>query len=267
MVPSAYLRVFQPLDGFERLEQAHWERYLVQHGPRHGPARWSDRPTGTGIGLVAPDDGEHAEVRVVEGRTYLAPDRMRLRILAAVAGFRDEADIELADRFVTKRLARHARRQLAKQRRRDPGQVAFVHQSAWHVPIRWFTLFRDDERLLSEDERGEMRLRYLTTTRRAMRRAENAIPILRRSDLGAIGEMLVDLHQWMASFDARSLVELDYGGLCSFLTWDEMDDDRSVAEVQSALDALSRHEGAHAAQMYQDVLTRWAEIRSRELFN
>ena len=46
-----------------------------------------------------------------------------------------------------------------------------------------------------------------------------------------------------------------------------MDDDRSAAEVQGALDALSRHESTHAAQMYQDVLTRWAEIRSRELFN
>jgi len=29
MVPSAYLRVFQPLDGFERSEQVHWERWLV----------------------------------------------------------------------------------------------------------------------------------------------------------------------------------------------------------------------------------------------
>jgi hypothetical protein len=267
MVPSAFLRVFQPLEGFEHAEQEHWERYLVAHRRGSRRRRWSDRPTGPGTGLIAPDDGEHAEVRVVDGHTYLAPDRTRLRVLAAVAGFRDTTDLEMADRFVNKRLARHARRQLSRQRRRDPSLVAFVHQSPWHVPIRWFTLFRDDERRLAEDEQGQMRLRYLTTTRRAMRRAENAIPILRRSDLGAIGEMLVDLHQWMASFDARSLVELDYGGLCSFLTWDEMDDDRSVAEVQDALDALSRHEGAHAAQMYQDVLTRWAEIRSRELFN
>jgi len=265
MVPSAYLRVFQPLDGFERAEQEHWERYLVSGARRQ--SRFQDRATGAGIGVIAPDEGEHAEVRIVDGRTYVAPDRMHLRVLAAIAGFRETSDLEMADRFVPKRAVRHARRQLAKQRRRDPNQVAFVHQSPWHVPIRWFTLFRDEERVLAEDPHGDMRLRYLTTTRRAMRRAENAIPILRRSDLGALGEMLVELHQWMASFDARSLVELDYGELCSFLTWDEMDDDRSAAEVQGALDALSRHESAHAAQMYQDVLTRWAEIRSRELFN
>jgi len=267
MVPSAYLRVFQPLDGFERDEQLHWERYLIEGPRRSRPSRYADRVTAEGLGLIAPADGEHAEVRLVDGRTYLAPDRMRMRVLASVLSFTDTSEMELAERFVTKRLARQARRQLGRQRRRDPYSIAFVHQSPWHVPIRWFTLFKDDERTLAEDEHGEHHLRYVTTTRRAMRRAENAIPILRKSDLGAIGEMLVDLHQWMASFDARSLLELDYGELCGFLTWDEMDDDRSAADVQDALDALSRHETAHAAQVYQDVLTRWAEIRSRELFN
>ena len=31
MVPSAYLRVFQPLDAFEGEEQLRWERYLVSN--------------------------------------------------------------------------------------------------------------------------------------------------------------------------------------------------------------------------------------------
>jgi len=267
MVPSAYLRVFQPLDGFERDEQLHWERYLL-HG--HGrPARptFLDRATGEGIGLLAPADGEHAEVRVLDGRTYVAPDRMRLRVLASMLSLREAEDLELADRFVTKKVARHARRQLAKHRRRDPLAVAFVHQSPWHVPIRWFVLFRDEERRIAEDSAGRLRVRYATTTRRAMRRVQNAVPVLRRSDLGPIGELLVDLHAWMAAFDPRSIIELDYGGLCDFLTWDEMDDDHSAAEIQSALDALGRHEFPEAADAYQGVLARWAEIRGRELTN
>ena len=39
MVPSAYLRVFQPLDAFDAEEQAHWERYLLQgaRSPRSVP--------------------------------------------------------------------------------------------------------------------------------------------------------------------------------------------------------------------------------------
>jgi len=267
MVPSAYLRVFQPLDGFERDEQVHWERYLMHAGVRPARQTYLDRSTGEGIGLLAPAYGEHAEVRVIKGRTYVAPDRMRLRVLASILAVREAEDLELADRFVPKKVARHARRQLAKHRRRDPGAVAFVHQSPWHVPIRWFALFRDEERRIADDERGRSRMRYSTSTRRAMRRAQNAIPVLRRSDLGSIGELLIDLHRWMAAFDARSIVELDYGELCDFLTWDEMDDDHSAADVQAALDALAKHEYPQAADVYQGVLARWAEIRSRELFN
>jgi hypothetical protein len=267
VVPSAYLRVFQPLDGFERGEQLHWERYLLQPHPRVRRPRYADRPTAEGLGLLAPVDAEHAEIRIVDGRTFVSPLRMRMRVLAAVLALREADEIELADRFVPKKEARLARRQLAKQRRRDPRAVAFVHQSPWHVPIRWFLLFKEAERRLADDEAGRLRLRYVTTTRRAMRRAENAIPILRKSDLGPIGELLVDLHQWMAAFDPGSIVELDYGELCDFMTWDELDDDHTAAEIEAALDALGKHEYARAAEVYQDVLSRWAEVRSRELLN
>jgi hypothetical protein len=267
MVPSAYLRVLQPLDGFERQEQLHWERWLVTGRPAAGLARYADRATGLGVGLLAPAGPETADVRVFEGRTYLAPHRMRLRVLETIAAFREEQPVELWDAFVPKREARRARRQLARLRRRDPLSEPFVQQSAWHVPLRWFVLFRPEERTIADDPAGRLRLRYRTSARRAMRRAENAIPILRRSDLGQLGELLVDLHQWIAGFDPRSIVELDYGELSDLMSWDEMDDDHSAATIQRALDALSKHELNESAEAYQSVLVHWAEFRSRELFN
>lgn len=268
MVPSAYLRVFQPLDGFERDEQLHWERYLVRAAQRSHPRpRYADHPTAAGLGVLAPAEEEHADVRVIDGRTYLAPRRNRLRVLESMLTFRDAEPFDLWDRFVPKKDARRARRELARHRRRDPNAVAFVQQSPWHAPIRWFVLFNDDERSLGDDEQGRRRLRYRTTTRRAMRRTENAIPILRRTDLGPIGELLVDLHQWMVVFDHRSVLELDYGELCDFLTWDELDDDHTAADLAGALSALERREFPAAADAYQGVLTRWAEIRGRELMN
>src|SRR5262245_56576916 len=54
MVPSAYLRVFRSLDRFERDEQLHWERYLVQRTLPSGRPRYADRATGAGLGLLAP---------------------------------------------------------------------------------------------------------------------------------------------------------------------------------------------------------------------
>ena len=74
-------------------------------------------------------------------------------------------------------------------------------------------------------------------------------PILRQSDLGPIGDLLMDLHEWIALFDPRSLVELDYGGLCDFLTWDELDDDQDVRGILGlALEALRGHESPRSAE-------------------
>jgi hypothetical protein len=267
MVPSAYLRVFQPLDGFERAEQLHWERWLLTRQINARPQRFADRQTRDGLGLLAPAGPEVVEVRIFDGRTYLAPHRMRLRVLEAIAGFRDEQPMEMWDQIVPKKEARRARRELGRLRRRDPRAATFVQQSAWHVPLRWFALFRPDERSIADDELGRLRLRYRTAARRAMRRAEIAIPTLRRSDLGQLGELLVDLHQWIASFDPRSIVELDYGELSDLMSWDEMDDDHSAEQIQQALDALAKHEPRESADAYQSVLVRWAEFRSREMFN
>jgi len=267
VVPSAFLRVFQPLDAFERQEQLRWERYLLEHTPLPpGRARYLDRSK-DGLGVIAPADGEGAEVRVVDGRTYLSPWRLRMRVLAAALAFRETPPIELADRFLSKKDGRRAARELTRLRRRDPHAVAFCHQSPWHVPIRWFALFADGERWLGEDEHGRLRLRYRTSARRALRRVGQAVPALRRSDLGPISDLLMDLHEWIALFDPASLVELDYGSLCDFLSWDELDDDRSVRELGLALEALERHELPRSAEIYQGVLSHWAEIRGHELLN
>jgi hypothetical protein len=268
VVPSAYLRVFQPLDGFERQEQLHWERYFLDGSQSTSiRRRYADHEASTGLGIIAPAEGEHAEIRVIDGRTYVSPWRMHLRVLAALLSFATTKPLELSDRFVTKPEARRAGRQLSKLRRRDPRAVAFVHQSAWHVPIRWFVLFDDGERWLGEDEFGRTRLRYRTTARRAMRRAERAVPVLRRTDLGPISELILDLHQWLAVFDPASLLELDYATLCDFMSWDELDDDRSSRDLHEALDALELGEFPRSADIYQAVLTHWAEVRSREIMN
>jgi hypothetical protein len=267
VVPSAFLRVYQPLDAFEPAEQARWERYLVAgHGRPGRLRRYHDRSEG-GLGIVAPAEGEHAEIAVVDGRTYVSPWRLRMRVLAAALAFREARPLDLADRFLSRKDGRRAARELKRLRRREPLSVAFCHQSPWHVPIRWFALFADDERWLGEDDLGRLRLRYRTTARRALRRAGQAIPTLRRSDLGPISDLLMDLHEWIALFDPRSLVELDYGSLCDFLTWDELDDDHSARELGLALDALERHELPRSAEIYQGVLAHWAEIRGHELLN
>lgn len=266
MVPSAELRIFQPLEAFPADEQAHWERYIVSGGHLHRPVlRYRQRLGLHRLGILSPAEQDGAHVRVLDGRTYICPWRTRLRVLAALLSFREAAPLEEPAAFVPDADARRAARELSRLRRRRHG-ISFVNQSPWHVPIRWFVLFDDPERSLVE-QGGHYRLRYRTTAVRAIRRAERAIPALRRTDLGPLADVILELHEWLSAFHRSSLVELDYGELCALLTWDELDDDHSAGDVQHAIEALSSGDFPRSAEAYQGVVARWADVRSRENLN
>ncbi len=267
MVPSAELRIYQPLEAFPPADRARYERYILDGGHVTPPRPvYRELRAGDRLGLLVPVEDEGALVKLVDGATYVCPLRTRLRTLAGILAFDRARPFEGAEAFVPRGLARRAARELRRLRRRDPGAVASIMESPWHVPVRWFVLFDDAERRLVERD-GRHHLSYLTTARRAMRRAERAVPVLRGSDLGEVAEAVVELHQWLALFDPRSLVELDYGGLCAFLRWDELDDDRSAREIQEAIAALAAGDHGRPVELYQAVLGRWAEVRGRESLN
>jgi hypothetical protein len=266
LVPSAELRVYQPLEAFPPHEQAYWERHIVDGALRLGRPRFRQEVTAAGHGVLMPAGEDGAYVKVVDGAYYVCPWRTRLRVLAGLLAFRQATTFDDPSAFVTESQARRARRELRRLRRRDPGQVSTIMHSPWHVPVRWFVLFEDHERRLLQ-EGHHHRLSYLTTIRRAIRRAEEVVPPLRRSELGPIADLIVHLHRWLSACDASSLLELDYGGLCGLMTWDEMDDDHSARDLHEAIRALSEQRFPHSAELYQAVLARSAELRAHESLN
>ncbi|MGZ8600467.1 MAG: hypothetical protein ACXWX6_09745 [Actinomycetota bacterium] len=266
MVPAAELRVFQPLEAYPADEQARWERYIVAGAPHELRPRYADLATPAGLGFLSPASDDGAHVKVLDGAYFVCPERTRLRVLAGLLAFREAAPFEGAEAFLPDGEVRRARRMLARMRRRNPGHVASIMQSPWHVPVRWFVLFDDEERRLDEVG-GRHRLSYLTTARTAIRRAERAVPVLRHTELGPIADLIVELHQWLSLFDPGSLLELDYGGLARLMTWDEMDDDRSVRDIAEALKALGAEEYTRSADLYQSALSRSTELRNHESTN
>jgi len=267
--PCAYLRVFQPLEAFSPDERHEWERYIVGGG-RTRPSRpvYRERPTVPEgrLGLLSPAEGDHADVLFEDGIYYVCPWRTKLRLLASLLSLRESTAPEMVDALVSEAEARRAARELARLRRRGATSVPFILQSPWHVPIRWFVLFADEDRRLVEDD-GEYRLRYRTTTDKARKRVEGALGVLRRSDLAPLVDLVGDLARWLAAFDPRSIAELDYGSVSGLFTWDELDNDHSAREVQDAVDALGSGDVARSAEVYQTVATRWAEVRSHESLN
>jgi hypothetical protein len=266
VVPAAELRVYQPLEAFPAEEMAQWERYIVEGAPRSVRPRYVDVATSERLGFLKPASPEEAYVKVVDGAYFVCPHRTRLRVLAGLLAFRDAAPFEGSEAFVPDGAARRARRELRRIRRQHLGQMAAIMQSPWHVPVRWFVLFEDEDRRIREIQ-GVHRLSYLTTVRRALRRIERAVPVLRHSELGPIAELVVEVHQWLTGFDTTALLELDYAGLCDLMSWDEMDDDHSAREIGEALKALAAREFTRSAELYQAAVSRSGELRSRESAN
>jgi hypothetical protein len=263
--------VFRPLESFPEEERARWERYILSGGaPRClRPAyRNYSSATDAPAGLLAPDEGDHADVRLVDANYYVCPWRMHVRVLAAVLAVRDALPSELADTFVPEQESRQAARELAKLKRREAAAFPSMLQSPWHVPVQWFVLTDDEDRHLVEAHPGPYRLYYWTPIAQAKRRAERALQILRRTELTAASQTVRELAHWLAGFDPTSRVELDYGGLCSLFTWDELDNDHSGREIQHALEILTHPGGlARAGELYQTVVNRWAEVKARESLN
>jgi hypothetical protein len=271
MVPCAYLRVFQPLEALPGRERERWERYIVAgEAPPPGPRRYREVPPGprTPYPYLEAVEEEHADVRREHGTLFVCPRRSHLQALASMVAPREAPGEETVERLVSDVDARRAARELARLRRQDPTLVPSMVQSAWHVPVRWFVLFEDAERRLEELPNGDWVIRYWAPLDDAARRATRAAATLRRAGMLPVARLVRDLHGWLTSFDRRSAVELDYGEVAAMFTWDELDDDHSVAGVSEVVEALAGAGGPEtAAELYRSIAARWAETRSRETLN
>ena len=220
------------------------------------------------VGLLTSDEGEFADIRLVDGRYFVCPWKTRLRVLASLISLRESGPPEMTETFVPESEARRAARELARLKRREPSAVPSILQSPWHVPVRWFILVGDDERRLVETQAGEFRLYYWTPLGEAKGRAEHALEVLRRTELAPIAELVREMCEWLSAFHPESMVELDYADVSSLFSWDELDDDHSGRDIQEAVEAVAGRGGMErAADLYQQVANRWAEPLSRESLN
>ena len=267
MVGSAYLRIFQPLDALPDAERERVERAILRREPhRRAPNVYRHLGSAGGsLGLLQAIE-DHAEIRNEAGRWYACPSRSRLRVLAAMLSLRDTAPDEVAEAFVPEIEARRAARELARIRKRDPSAVPTMLESPWHVPVRWFVLFEDPERRLTETDRGYS-LTYWTSLEQARRRAQRAAGVLERGDLRPVAAMVHEIDDWLSSFRADAAVELDYGDVAAGSTWNDLEEDHSARELQEALDALEEGYLERASDLYRTVATRWAEAKIRESLN
>ncbi|WP_326689034.1 MULTISPECIES: hypothetical protein [unclassified Streptomyces] len=274
---AAYLRVYEPLAAFPEPERAHWIGYAKQE--RFPSAQDEVRRALADLLPVPPvvvPERESAEAFVteVDGVTCVCPWRTRLRswqALSALTQASGDRAPDLPQVVLDAALPPVVRRQAAadyeRWREHNPDARPWIRTALWHVPVRWFVLFVDEEREFAKPESGEESgqqfvLRYRTPMAQARRRLARGLKVLREElEEGPLVEGLVDVGRWLEEFHPRSLVELDYGGLAHAIPEEQLAGDHSAADVAEGLAALRVGDGERAGEAYGRLTDRWRAIR------
>lgn len=298
LVPyTSYLRVYEPLAAFPEPERSHWAEYArrgrtptVQDELRRALADLLPTPPVP----VPVHESADAFVTEVDGVVCVCPWRTRLRGWLALEELADVLPLPLLDAVLPAVVRVQASADYERWRERNPDARPWIRTGVWQVPVRWFTLFSDDERTYEPGEPakplepgesgqpGESRepgqsgdagpgvpvLRYRTPMVQARRRLARGLKALRDSiDDGPMIEGLVDVGRWLEEFHPRSLVELDYGGLVHVLSDEQLAEDRSAADVAAGIAALRSGDGERAGEAYGRLTERWRAVRDRQFAN
>lgn len=279
---AAFLRVYEPLAAFPEPERSHWEEYATRE--RLPGVQDELRETLAGVLAAVPraaPAGESADAYVVrvDGVLGVCPWRTRLRSWQALG----EVGHWLMPQPVVDAVLPAGERERAGEeydswRVRNPDARPWIRSALWHVPVRWFALFDDKERIFRKAGEGRRvgqgegdeapGLRYRTPMVRARQRLARGLKAVRQAmPEGPLGEALTDVGRWLEEFHTRSLVELDYGGLVYTIPEDELAEDRSVAEVADGLAALNRGDLEEASRRYEELTDRWMSVRERQFAN
>ncbi len=274
LVPYAsYLRVYEPLAAFPEPERSHWTRY----------ARRADLPTAQDelrrsladlvptppVPVPVHESGD-AFVAVVDGGICVCPWRTRMRGWLAMGELGGLFPATVLDAVLPPVVRSQVEADHERWAERNPDARPWIRTTVWHVPVRWFVLFDDEEReyVAGTDDGVRPLLRYRTPMVQARRRLARALRTLRETvDEGPLTEGLVEVGRWLEEFHPRAMVELDYGGLVHALKGEQLAGDRSAADVAEGIAALRSGDGDAAGAAYGRLADRWRAVRDLQSSN
>ncbi|MEU5165199.1 hypothetical protein [Streptomyces mutomycini] len=272
LVPYAsYLRVYEPLAAFREPERGHWTRYAqrpvlptAQDELRRSLADLVPTPPVA----VPVHESADAFVAVVDGVICVCPWRTRMRGWLALGELGGLFPATVLDAVLPAVVRGQAAADHERWAERNPDARPWIRTTVWHVPVRWFVLFDDEEREYVVGADGGRLLRYRTPMVQARRRLARALRTLRETvDEGPLTEGLVEVGRWLEEFHPRGMVELDYGGLVHALSDEQLAADRSAADVAEGIEALRSGDSDAAGVAYGRLADRWRAVRDLQSSN
>jgi hypothetical protein len=268
MRPTPYvasLRVYEPIDSFEAADQLRWSQIAIT-----SPTGWDEqvRSLKRSITNEPPNlkpDGAH--VLEHEGKRYIAPWSTAARCWAALDDFKYTLPPSVIKFFIPQTIEDSINSTIDIVE----DKVSHILTSTWNIPPRWFALFSPDDRLRGVNEDG-----HFTISRTAISNAKSRCTFTHQTVLGAFGEGAVEgevaeLLAWLEIFDPKSIVELDYGGLATYLNNQliehgevGLEADTSIEDVTSSIAGLASGDGALAGRGYERLVSRWRRVSALE---
>uniref|UniRef100_A0AAU3GXJ5 DUF8083 domain-containing protein n=1 Tax=Streptomyces sp. NBC_01401 TaxID=2903854 RepID=A0AAU3GXJ5_9ACTN len=271
LIPYAsYLRVYEPLAAFREPERSHWTRYAqraklptAQDELRRSLADLVPTPP---VAVPVHESGD-AFIALVDGVVCVCPWRTRMRGWMAMSELGGLFPATVLDAVLPPVVRGQAEADYERWAERNPDARPWIRTTVWHVPVRWFVLFDDEEREYVSGA-GDRLLRYRTPMVQARRRLARALRTLRETiDEGPLTEGLVEVGRWLEEFHPRAMVELDYGGLVHALSGEQLEADRSAADVAEGIAALRSGDGDAAGVAYGRLADRWRAVRDLQSSN
>jgi hypothetical protein len=271
---AAFLRVYEPVPGGSSpaAETRPADAEQLPGGAEHAAALRAasalpPRVVGD-LDLLSPDDVRHAAPALTlsppaaDGIARSCPIDLSWRATLAIEEFRQAVQPEVLSAFLPPEAVAAAF--AAVSRRADPaarGRHPHILTCSWHVPLQWLVLF-------SEEGRQERPLSFLTPMADARRHLARALAIVRRTPTDFLpARRIENVGRWLEEFHARSVVELDYGGLLPIVSDDEVGPGNSVALMRAALAAIREGHNEQGLAGLTAIHDRWAGVRAFERAN
>ena len=269
MRPTPYvasLRVYEPLSAFEAVDRLRWESIeSLQNGGNTKNAEQSDSLTRVAT-LQLPNsrpDGVH--ILDLDGNRYICPWSTSVRTWAALNDFKSNMPSTVVPFFVSNSFEEALQDSIDFR----VSKVPHIISQTWIVPPRWFALFETHERSRGQNEIGKF-VTHRTQISRAIGRAKTTHNAVKNSfGEGPVEQEILDLIDWLEMFHAKSMVELDYGGLADYMELalaDEggLESDTSIEDIQSSIAGLAVGDGELAGRGYERLITRWRKVAAFE---
>jgi hypothetical protein len=268
MRPTPYvasLRIYEPFESFNSKYQNLWSTEFSDIQTFFEEQKESLRKTVTLNYSYSKIDGAH--FRQIGNKKYVSPWSTTIRIHDAFDDFSNSLPSSIIKYFIPK-IVNDSMQNNSKY---IEGKVSHILSSTWTIPPRWFALFSPEERIRGVDNSG-----HFSFLRTSISNAKERCTFTHQAVMNAFGEGIVEgevaeLLSWLEIFDRKSIVELDYGGLATFLHNSLLSNgepgleaDSSIEDVQSSIAGLASGDGALAGVGYERLVTRWRRVAAFE---